>query len=287
MKPDTSRVLRTFLVPSLLAMAVIITGYYPRSENRAREGDSLRLLEARNEEVIRITIEGPLPGIPLVIERESDYWSMRFGDEMRYPADKSTVDGFLDELAKRRRAFNVDGIDGYAYGSSGPGSCNVRIDAGKGSVNLAFGQSNADERYRYLRIDGGPVCRTDNALASWLDNRTSRWVDLFPFRKRLAGNSVQRVIAYGDGGYRETNEAGALRDFEYGIASLKCRDISNIPPSPELYLRVECGDASAIQLSFTRLDAETVLMTEMDMGRSWVMGSVIYESLIRPLITGA
>ncbi len=287
MKRDTLRVPKTFLVPSLLAVAVLLTGYYQRSENRAREGVSLRLLEADSEDVVRVTIEGPLPGIPLVIERDSDSWTLSLGGETRYPADGSTVEGFLDELSKGRKAFVINGIDGFARVSAGPGECNVRIDAGKGNLTLAFGQSNADERYRYLRIDGGPIFRTDNELSPWLDNRTSRWVDLYPFRKRLAGNSVQRVIAYGDGLYRETNEAVALSDFEDSIASLKCRDISNIPPSPGLYLRVECGDASVIQLSFTGLDPETVLMTEMDTGRSWVMGSAVYESLIRPLIAGA
>lgn len=281
MKRNIRRAIRVFTAPSVLVIAVILSGYWAHSIDLPRVRNNYRLVSGNK--VTGFTINGPLKGFPLVVERIGDGWTLSIDGMTRYPANESYVAGFIAELARRRRLVSASGIGDYRYGTDGDGSCIVMVHTERGDVTLSFGQSNADERYRYVSLGGETVYRTDNGLAPWLDNRTSRWIDPYPYRKRLAVTSVQGVTVYGSEGYRAGSDTVSMKAFEYGLANLPCRDISNIPPYPDVYLRVDCGDASVIRLSFTRLDGGTVLLHEMDSGKSWVTGYSDYESLLRTL----
>lgn len=283
MKRIIGRSLLIFTVPSILGLAVLLSGIWIRSHDPLRARNKSHLVDAMSGEVKSFTIEGPLKGFPLVVERNTDGWSLCIDGKTPYPANEAYVDGFISELVKRRTLISASGIGEYRYGTDGDGSCMVTVRTERGNVTMFFGNSNTDERYRYVKLAGETVYRTDNGLGPWLDNRTARWVDLYPFRKRLADTSVQSVTVYGNGRYRDESDVDVMKAIEYSLANFACRDISNIPPSPELYLRVECGDAGVIQLSFTKLDGGTVLLHEMESGRSWVTGYAAFEALLRPL----
>lgn len=283
MKLSTGRVYPFLAVPVLLAVALILCEYRAHSSSALQSTGSNRLLRSKQDEVLRITIVGPRPGIPLVLERRSGSWILLLDSETFYPANARWIDSFLDELTKKRKTVGTGRTGGYHYGTTGDGSCTVRIDTAKGQTVIIFGQANADERYRYFRYDGRPIRRTDNGLAPWLDNRTSRWLALSPFREQLAEGSVQRVTLYAGGTRKEIVMADALKIFETSLANLTCFDITNIPPSPEVFFIIECGDTSVIKLSFTRLDEVTLIMNEINSGRSWVTRQTTLDVLLDAL----
>ncbi len=221
--------------------------------------------------VVEIVMLGPREGFPLVFTIREGRWMLVFDSSRYYPANSERIEGLLRALSGRRRVRRLNAGDTHAYGTDGPGRCQITLRTTSAEKTISFGAENADGRLRYARRAAeSAILALDGDISPWLDNATAPWLDRSPFA-HISQTSTTRATAYGRGMFIPLERGERLDGVVGLISGISVADITNIPLEPSFRVRLERGDLSVSVLAFALLDARYGTVTDETSGLSWIL----------------
>lgn len=230
--------------------------------------------------VDEIVIQGPREGFPLVFRRVEGTWVVVFDSDHLFPANVDRIEGLLDSLGKRHRIRRLADTNAFSQGTSGEGSCSITLTSRGIAKTISFGLENADGRLRYARREGDSVIiAIEGNFSPWLDNATQLWLDKYPFARAFSA-SLSRAAIFGDGFFFTLEDDASLERVTRLLAGLTVVDLTNIPATPSIRMRLEHGDASVSTLSISLLDGQKGIITDDTRKLSWIVDASEIQEVV-------
>lgn len=270
---------RFTLVLSLLAAFLVSLAILSALSETVRPELNAPLVEVNPETIEYIALDMAGGTFPLYFVPKDNRWWLSVDRTTRYPLDPERFEAFLSALSEKRPLFRTGVLDHaiHTTGSDAPFVLDV-VYRNNTTKSLRIGETNADGAFIYVS-DGEEVYRIADNISAFLDGRTSVWVRQNPFSEILEKTTVERASLVN----RSSVPIPAKKPLDglhNALRGLYCMDITNIPHDPSIIMNLELGNGDGMELKFSALSPQYILMTDNVYNASWILSADSLEALL-------